>query len=327
MRVGRLLGLSVIVLFVVFSVTASEVKQQKMVIASDGKFVKVHIGQKPLLSYRFGDVEFKPYVKELYTPAGINILLDSPPDHIHHHGLMYAVGIDSVDFWSETDQCGRQKHVSTGAVYAGESRAIFHEKLQWLDSEGKVKANERRKVRVDTNGTFGATVVTWRSRFDLPEGIVSITIDGSHYFGLGARFIRSMDAGEFFNADGKEGKVFRGQERLVRSRWSAYTAQPEGKDVTVAMFDYPENTRHPATWFTMHKPFAYLSATLGLHEQPLEINEKGLTVCYGVALWDGKVKPEIIETLYQTWVKETGKKKAKKQEQKIEGLKNVKKTE
>jgi hypothetical protein len=327
MRVLGYSGWLAIVITTIFYSPAVADNRQKMVIGSDGKCINIHMGQKPLLSYRFGDVKFKPYVKELYTPAGINILLDSPVDHIHHHGLMYAVGIDSVDFWSEMDGCGKQKHVSTGAVYAGDSYAFFHEKLQWLDSQEKVKANEKRRVRVDTNDSFEATLVTWRSQLSLPEGIESLTIDGRHYFGLGARFIRSMDGGKFFNADSKEGKVFRGQERLLRSRWCAYTAQAEGKDVTVAMFDYPENTRHPATWFTMHKPFAYLSATLNLHEKPLKVDKKGLSVCYAVALWDQRVKPETIERLYQTWVKEIGKKKTKKQEQKKEGLKNVEKTE
>ena len=99
------------------------------------------------------------------------------------------------------------------------------------------------------------------------------------------------------------------------------------KDVTVAMFDHPKNARHPATWFTMHKPFAYLSATLGLHEKPLEIDKKGLNVCYGVALWDGKVSKERIEKLYKKWIKQISKDKLNEQEQQTRGIKDVKKTE
>ena len=160
----------------------------------------------------------------------------------------------------------------------------------------------------------------------MPKDIESLTIDGRHYFGLGMRFVRSMDGGKFFNADGREGKVYRGEERLVRSRWCAYTVKADGKDVTVAMFDSPENVRHPATWFTMHKPFAYLSATLKLHEQPLEIDKKGLGVCYGVALWDEAVKPERIEKLYQTWAKQINKLKTKKHEPNKEGIKDAEET-
>lgn len=327
MRIGRFFTWGRIVLGGLLCVAAAAAgEREKMSFNIDDIFIKVNIGHKPLLTYRFGDVEFKPYVKELYTPAGINILLDSPEDHIHHHGLMYAIGIEGLDFWGETDGCGKQRHISTYKKYVGDGSAFFHEKLQWLDSEGKVKVNEKRKLRLDTKDTFGATLVTWNSKFTLPEDIESLTLDGRHYFGLGARFIRSMDGGKFLNADGKEGKVYRGEERLLRSRWCAYTAKAQSKDVTVAMFDYPENIRYPATWFTMHKPFAYLSATLNLHEKPLKLDKKGLSLCYAVAIWDGEVNQERIEQLYNKWVKRVNQDKLNKQKQ-SRGIKDVKEKE
>ena len=41
--------------------------------------------------------------------------------------------------------------------------------------------------------------------------------------------------------------------------------------MTVAMFDHPTNVRHPANWFTMTEPFAYLCATLGLQHETLKL--------------------------------------------------------
>ena len=69
------------------------------------------------------------------------------------------------------------------------------------------------------------------------------------------------------------------------------------------MFDHPGNVRHPATWFTMEKPFAYISATLALHKEPLKIMAgKPLVLRYGVVLWDGQVRPEQIEKAYGLWL-------------------------
>jgi len=152
-------------------------------------------------------------------------------------------------------------------------------------------------------------VVLWQSRLSVPKGKPSVTLTGAHYFGLGIRFIQAMDGvGSFHNADGKPGTVFRGEEKLVRSDWCAYTAQADGKDVTVAMFGYPENARHPTMWFTMTKPFAYLAATLGLHETPLElVVGQPLTLCYGVALCDGIATSEQIDLLYRQWLKSVSK--------------------
>ena len=145
--------------------------------------------------------------------------------------------------------------------------------------------------------------MTWQSKFELPEGTESATITGSHYHGLGVRFIKSMDsAGRHLNPDGKPGTVFRGNERLLRSTWCAYTANADGKPVTVAIFDHPQNHRHPATFFTMTKPFAYLSATLNLHKEPLKVvSGKPLVLRYAVGVWDGKVENDRIDKLYRLW--------------------------
>ena len=56
-----------------------------------------------LLLYAFQTNQFKPYVREFYTLKGDNVLVDSPPDHLHHHGLMYAIRVNGVNFWEERD--------------------------------------------------------------------------------------------------------------------------------------------------------------------------------------------------------------------------------
>jgi hypothetical protein len=119
------------------------------------------------------------------------------------------------------------------------------------------------------------------------------------------RFVESMNkTGTFLNASGQPGDIVRGEERVVRANWCAYAAEADGHPATVAMFDHPANARHPATWFTLREPFAYLSATLNLWKEPLKIEAgQKLDLCYGVAVWDGRVEPAKIEALYQRWLK------------------------
>ena len=61
--------------------------------------LNIHHAGKSLLVYSFASNQFKPYVKELRTLRGANVLLDSPADHLHHHGLMYAIRINGTNFW------------------------------------------------------------------------------------------------------------------------------------------------------------------------------------------------------------------------------------
>jgi len=286
-----------------------------MRITTEENIVSVYSGENLLLRYRYGNVPFKPCVQQLSSPAGVNVLRDAPADHLHHHALMFAVKVDGVNFWEETQAAGRQAHKSftdtrTDVKTEVENdkrfemrRASFTELIDWINPSQELLLKEHRTIEVSQGTDLGATVLTWQSRFEVPAGKKSATLTGSHYHGLGMRFVKSMDTGgRFTNADGKPGTVFRGDERLVRSTWCAYTADANGKPVTVAMFDHPDNPRHPATWFTMTKSFAYLSATMNLHKEPLKVaSDKPLVLRYAVALWDGQVETERINQLYKQW--------------------------
>ena len=81
--------------------------------------VSVFDGDRPVLRYRYADVPMKPYVDQLFSPAGVQVLRDSPHDHKHHHALMFATAVDGVDFWSEVGQgFGKEIHESLGDVNA-----------------------------------------------------------------------------------------------------------------------------------------------------------------------------------------------------------------
>jgi hypothetical protein len=289
--------------------------ENSMSITTGENSVSINAGSQLLLRYPYRNVPFKPCVQLLFSPAGVNILRDAPADHLHHHALMFAIKVDGVNFWEETPTAGKQLHqsftdVKTDTKTDAENdirleirQASFTELIDWSTSNRKLLLKEQRKIDVRQGTDLGATLLTWQSKFELPNEKESATITGSHYHGLGIRFVKSMDsAGRHFNADGKTGTVFRGDEKLLRSTWCAYTANADGKPVTVAMFDHPQNPRHPATFFTMTKPFAYLSATLNLHKEPLKVvSDKPLILRYAVAVWDGKVENDRIDKLYRLW--------------------------
>lgn len=262
----------------------------------------------PILEYPFAEVPFKPYVKTLHTPAGIDVLRDAPHDHLHHHALMYAIKVEDVTFWSESADAGRQVHRAFAPLAARKkddiATAAFTETLDWVapGEKGHV-LTEERTVRAYAPAPFGATLVTWSSALRAPEGKASVKLGGDHYYGLGARFLVSMDAeGRFLAPEKVEGEVVRGDERLTPGRWYAYTAKADGKPVTFAMFDSPSNPRK-ALWFTMKTPFAYLSATVNLWRDPMTLDAgKTLRFTYGVAVWDGEVEAATIEALYEKWV-------------------------
>jgi hypothetical protein len=272
-------------------------------ITSDRSVVSATAGDRAVLAYQYVPRPRKPYAKEWFSPSGVNVLRDAPADHLHHHALMFAVAVDGVDFWSEHEKCGHQKHARLTDVRPytrhGLSWCTFTQDVDWVGPDAEtLLLKERRTIHACRTGDPAASLLIWSTSLGVPPGRQSVTLSGSPYFGLGMRFVQSMDkGGKFVNADGKTGVEGTND---VRSAWCAYSAVAHGKPVTVAMFDCPNNPRHPATWFTMDSAFAYLAATLNVSREPLVIEAATpLKLRYAVALWDGHVEPERIEKLYR----------------------------
>ena len=276
----------------------------------DGTSMLVTSGDRTLMEYRLVASSAKPYVRRLYTPAGVNVLRDEVPDHKHHHGLMFAIAADGVNFWEETPGTGREvpqggSRASTSAAN-GTARASLGQDLAWIGPKSPLPILlEHRTVVVGRTKDGSATLLTWRSTLSAPPERVSVKLTGNCYFGLGMRFLASMVKGGrfFFSADKKEATIVHGDQQVTPARWSAYTASAEGKPVTVAIFQGPVNARFPSPIFTMLTPFSYQSATLNLWKEPLVLKPgQPLDLRYGVALWDGQTDPAAVEALYQQWV-------------------------
>ncbi len=292
-----------------FAVSDTTFAENLMRITTEENIISVYTGDSVLMRYHYRDVPFKPYVQQLFSPRGVNVLRDAPSDHLHHHALMFAVAVDGVNFWEEQQAPGRQVHQSLAEVKIGRRNDVpgagFTEQLNWFNPRNQeLLLKESRTIEICQLDEFKTTLLNWQSTLAVPSGKESVTLTGSHYFGLGMRFMKSMDTGgQFRNAAGKAGDVVRGDEQLVQARWCSYSAEANGKLVTVAMFGHPDNLRHPTLWFTMTKPFAYLSATLNLHREPLKVtSDKPLVLRYAAAVWDNRVENEQIENVYNWWV-------------------------
>ena len=281
---------------------AAETGQQ---VKDDGQSVSIGSDGRTVLEYRYAKVPFKPYVKQLSTPGGVQVLRDAPHDHLHHHALMFAIAADGVDFWSETPGCGRQvsqviENTRTDAT-DGRSTAAFSERLDWVGPGDAKRLQERRTLRLHAGPALKATLLTWQSHLETPAGKPSVKLTGSHYFGLGMRFVKSMDKeGRFFNSEKGDGQLVRGSERVTPAKWCAYVSKVDDRPVTVAMFDHPKNAR-PAHFFTM-RPFAYLSATINLWKEPVELKAGApFDLRYGVALWDAEIDAAQVAEVYKAW--------------------------
>ncbi len=260
--------------------------------------------------YAAGDGLMKPYVQELFSPAGVQVLLDAPPDHVHHHGLMFALGVDGADFWAEVpaNQYGRQVARPDATRVTPDA---IEQRLDWIGPDGRVLLAEHRTVTRIPTGAGQPHLLAWESELRPAAGRQEpVRLWGRHYFGLGLRLVPDLNGDQVtwrFPAGTPDGRLVRGDERVRPAAWAAAGGRIGGKPVTVAMWGDPRNERHPARWFTMTRPFSYLAATLDLEHQPRLLKPgESLVLRYGVAVFDGTADAAAIVKAIETWSKSNG---------------------
>jgi hypothetical protein len=275
-------------------------------------------GNKKLLVYRSDPRQFKPYVKELCTLRGDNLLLDAPADHLHHHGLMYAVGVNGVNFWEEISGSGVEKPVETsrpelGAGADGLPQATIRQTLYWMtaqdaflpDSPKLAFLIEKRTLVLTVNEAKDEVTLRWKSRFEVGGKTNTVILAGSSYFGLGARFLEELDPlAANFNSEG--GPDLTGTKQDVAPyEWSAVAFDRPAAPATFALFGHPANARGRAVFFTMKRPFAYVSATQGLAREPL-VYHTGDTfeVEYLAAVYPALKSPAFLSARAAEWKKD-----------------------
>jgi hypothetical protein len=259
----------------------------------------------PILEYQQTSNPNKVYVSKIYTPSGLQVLLDSPADHVHHHGLMYAIDSGKNVWWMDGKNMGKQVPAGKAEAKGEEKTAIISQSLNWNTSSGKTILKESRKITAHMGGNVPATLLSWRTVLSVAGSDPVPLTTKRHYAGLGIRFLRKMDKiGSFIFPDGSNSTSVRGTEKVTPDKWCAYVTSAGDNPITVAMFSAPANFRHPTYWFTMTAPFAYISATLNLYREP-HILKPGspLDLVYGIAVFDGKRDDSIIEAAYLEWLK------------------------
>ncbi len=268
--------------------------------------LSIRVGDRIAALYKFQDVPFKPYIKELYTPAGLQILEDAPPDHLHHHGVMFAVAVNGVNFWEEkTGSSGVEAHLSFDNQNFHENFLFndleftlgeFHETLDWKSPDGVVLVKEKRIVLCGSWIGRDANVLFWKTELRNPSNSDKVELTGHHYFGLGVRLLTTpMEKVQIFSDSEENLENVRGDEYLRTSPWCGLTLENDKGKFTVLLVDLKDSVRYPARWFTMRTPFVYVSATRNLWKEPLEI-PPGQRVSFSTAIvvWDGiKTKEEL----------------------------------
>ena len=270
---------------------------------------------RPVLVYAFGTNQFKPYVRALYTLKGDNVLLDAPPDHLHHHGLMYAIRVNGINFWEERDQPGYERPVrllppQTGRSSSGLPRAWFTQVIDWVANKDAAVADtsavallvERRTLTVTIDEKLQEVAVDWHADFEVGPGAAKVTVAGANYNGLGLRLPEPFNRDAQHQNSENAPYVTNGKGDVTPAKWSSVSHSLNGRDITVALFGHPTADRGLPTFFTMVQPFTYLSVTQGLDKAPLQYSAGDrFSLDYRLVVYAEHKAPDFLQQRWSNW--------------------------
>jgi len=231
-------------------------------ITAGSEKIAVEIDGKPFTDfYIAGPDVTKPYLHPLRAATGTYVtrmwpMQDVPEeqgttkDHKHQRGLWLAhEGVNGIDFWNNeasytTPNRGRIVLRSLGAITSGKEKGTLTVTFDWVNPTGDTLVREDRVMTFYSNPALRTIDldVTLTALRDVTFGDKK---DG--FFGIRLRPALQEDTGtgRIVNADGLASEK---QLWGKTSDWCDYSGQIASEKVGIAIFDHPENPRHPPRW-------------------------------------------------------------------------------
>lgn len=251
----------------------------------------VYADGRPIGAYTVGF--HRSHVFPLYSPNGVCVIQEYPPDHVHHQGLM--IGQDEVNghnFWA----AGHPNHASTRqlseslSVEVEGDAAVARQTNVWTGIGGEQAFREERAVTFRSIGTEHVVdIVTTRIAAFGP-----IQFGKTKEAGIGMRYNPELEGDLNGRIDSSTGGVGEAETFDRDADWIAVSGTIGGHDAGIAILPFPDGERCP--WFTrdygitLYNPSRHRVIELAEGEQQ--------TLAARFIAFDGKASPTRLNTLY-----------------------------
>jgi len=248
-------------------------------ITKQEKTLRVDINGKLFTEYCFKDVP-RPYFYPVIGPTGVPIIRhwpmkegkDESQDHVHHRSLWFTHGeINGHDFWGEGGKSGKIVHDKFLKVTYGRDMGVIQANNKYVARDGQVICTDTRTHRF-YNRPDGQ-IMDFEITIHASEGkvVMGDTKEGSMAIRLAPtmRLKGKVGKGHILNSEGQRD----GETWGKRAAWCDYYGPVEDQIVGVAIFDHPQNPKHP-TWWHVRDYGLFAANPFGVHD--FENKQKGV---------------------------------------------------
>jgi hypothetical protein len=196
-------------------------------------------------------------------------------DHIHHRSLWFSRGdVNGHDFWTEGDKCGKivqDKILNIYQFQAGSGPdvvpdvdvGVIQSQNNWVAADGKVICTDTRTHKFYNHPD--GRMIDFDITIHASNGDVTFgdTKEGS----MAIRLAPTMQVegkvahGHIVNSEGRQDKESWGK----RATWCDCYEPVNGQIVGVAIFDHPQNPKHP-TWWHVRTYGLFAANPFGIHD-------------------------------------------------------------
>ena len=260
--------------------------------------IRVEVGGQLFTEYIFGDGATRPYCYPVLAADGTSLTRDFPQkdtpvataaspageehDHRWHRSIWFAHSfINGVDFWNEAGgdvgKSPKEKGavVNDGAIEIKSGKVgTLHARNNYVAPDGRVICTDERTLRfsADADGRSLDYEVTVHAPANEP------VLFGDNKDGTMAIRLAQWMTMPHKNVGGKGSIVTAKGDRDAkawgtRADWCDYYSEKDGKTYGIAIFDHPQNLRHPTWW--MARDYGLFGANpFGWHDYEKEFKDE-----------------------------------------------------
>jgi hypothetical protein len=246
-------------------------------------------GNQVVWQLNFAERDGKPYFHPVRLPDGTDVTAERPADHPWHLGLWWSWKyINQVNYWEFNKKTGKYQgeskvtrmKITTNANHS----AMVEFELSYNPPNAGPVLTEKRAVTVSAPDATGNYSIDWNATFTAGQHDVKLDrtppsgvkggVGWGGYAGLSVRFGNAARKWRFTSSTGKKGaKEMYGQP----AAWMDFSGPAGG----VAIFDSPQNFRHPTPWYP-NQQLPYFSPAFLFRESYTLPAGKTLTLRYRV---------------------------------------------